>query len=118
MFVTPGPVTRANTDRSCEKAVWSATGTIAPLPNAGSPALKFRLDTTGRVIPVGNMVRKPVPLGPTAVRLTVTALAPTGTPHTPWTTKVRVVPSGIGEAAAGQRASPPRPAGRGGEQVR
>jgi hypothetical protein len=69
------------------------TGTMAPLASAESALLKLIVDTAGISPPDGKSVTNPpvlLKLGETTVTLTVTAFAPTGTPHTPWIWKLRV----------------------------
>src|SRR5438309_1851090 len=85
-------------------------GTIAALAMA-FPSGAFRVDTSGRGIPVGHSVRKPRPVGRgTTVALNEYAFAMVGIPHTlPRTGMVReVMPAMLGGPNAPEKPEPTR----------
>src|SRR5664279_2452959 len=67
------------------------TGTTARLATF-LPCTKFKFDALGRFVPEGQAVRYPSDIGPTAVRLTITADTPdAGTPPLPVTSRACAV---------------------------
>src|ERR1035437_8994807 len=76
------------------------TGTIARLGTLW-PATKFRLDTTGKGVPLGKADTHPGEVGWVTVRLTTTADTPlVGIPFLPVICRTRSAPAATGARAA------------------
>ena len=75
-----------------EKTEFELAPTMAPLARDGSFWVKLIVETTGRVVPAGQIVRNEAVVAPATVTFSDTAAAPAGTPQLLRTAKLRWVP--------------------------
>ena len=99
---TTSTTTSAPTDVNTRNAPVASRRVIEPFARIW-PALKLRLETTGRARSAGQAVRKPGPCGSTTVNVRATDVAFDGMPHTPRVPICRVRVEG-GTPAASQLA--------------